>query len=122
MIHGDLHFDNIIYKEGKIYLLDFERSHVAPIDYDFSILNRCKRKPWLWANEETDMLTIEEDYQNIMPIVIENYEELRTIPYLKDRLTFYELIEELKEYNKEKKQEQLEIVEQIIETLVDKIP
>ncbi len=117
MIHGDLHFDNIIYKEGTIYLIDFERSRIAPIDYDFKILNRCQQKPWVWANEQTDMLTIEDDYYDIMSIVIENYEELRNIPYLKNRLAVYELIEDLKEYNKEQKEYQREKIERTLDAL-----
>lgn len=98
LIHGDLHFDNIIYNNGKITLLDFEYTMPASIDYDFRILNRCKEVPWHWASAKTDMLTIENDYQNLIPTIIENYQQLKEIPYLEERLLIYDIIELLKDY------------------------
>lgn len=98
LIHGDLHFDNIIYNNGKITLLDFEYVMPASIDYDFRILNRCKKVPWHWASAKIDMLTIENDYQNLIPIIIENYQQLKEIPYLEERLLIYDIIELLKDY------------------------
>jgi len=102
LIHGDLHFDNLIYHQDKIYIIDFERVMIAPIDYDFTILDQCSYQPWKWANEEDDMLTIEDDYQSLLPTIIENYEELRKIKYLRQRLNIYLILSELKEYKRTK--------------------
>lgn len=99
-LHNDLHFDNFIYHEGTLTLLDFERSIIGSIDYDFKIFEKCKKTPWLWANEKTDMLAVESDYQNLMNMIIDNYEELRSIPYLKERLEVYEIIDLLDSYKK----------------------
>lgn len=107
-IHGDLHFDNFIYNDSKVTLLDFERSITAPLDYDFRIFNRYARTPWLWASSDTDMLTIESDYQDLMPLFIEHYEELRNIPYLKERLSIYEIIDLLTTYKNTQNEELLE--------------
>lgn len=105
LIHADLHFDNFIYDNGNLKLLDFERYMVAPIDYDFKIFNRCTSEPWKWASAKTDMITVESDYENLMYMFIENYEELRNIPYLKERLSVYQIIDVLNDYKNTNKEE-----------------
>lgn len=111
IVHGDLHFDNFIYRDEKLKLLDFERSMIYPIDYDFKIWDKCKESPWLWASAKTDMLTVEDDYQELMQMFLDNYQELREIPYLKERLTVYRIIDDLKSYKNTRKQEQLKLIE-----------
>ena len=37
LVHNDLHFDNIFYNDGKIKLIDFERSIYAPKDFELDI-------------------------------------------------------------------------------------
>lgn len=117
LIHGDLHFDNIIYNKDKITLLDFEYTMPASIDYDFRILNRCKKVPWHWASVKTDMLTIENDYQNLIPIIIENYQELKEIPYLEERLLIYDTIEMLKDYKNTYNEELLKEIKDTIKKI-----
>lgn len=98
LIHGDLHFDNIIVSNGEIKILDFERSMVAPIDYDFNILNICREYPYYWSSEETDMLQVEIDYEYIIDYIKTYYEELNNVKYLNERLEIYILIKRLKDY------------------------
>ena len=98
LIHGDLHFDNFIYDGENIKLLDFERYMVAPIDYDFMRLSRYSKTPWHWASVKTDMLAVETDYVDLMDMFISNYDELRDIPYLQERLKIYTIIDMLKGY------------------------
>jgi len=117
LIHGDLHFDNLIYKNDRIYIIDFERIMAFPIDYEFKILNRCRYSAWRWASEKTDMLTVEDDYQKVIATIIENYKELKNIKYLKERLVIYQIIDELKEYKDHKNQETLRNIEKNIEEL-----
>lgn len=92
-IHGDLHFDNVMYDDDKLSILDFERSLVGPIDYDFRILAMCEYYPWKWASASTDMITVESDYQGLMKMILDNYEELRNIPNIEKRLNYYLLLE-----------------------------
>ena len=63
----------------SIYLNRLEQaiSNVKDSSLKNSLLNRYKKVPWRWASSKTDMLTIEEDYQDLMPIIIENDEELK---------------------------------------------
>ena len=106
-IHGDLHFDNFIYDGRNLTLLDFERTIIAPLDYDFRLLNRYDSMPWLWASGATDMLAVESDYQDLMPMIIDNYPELGSTPYLMERLTIYEIIDLLDLYKNTKDEEVL---------------
>lgn len=110
VIHNDLHFDNFIYNNGILKLIDFERCMIAPIDYDFRIFNRFTETPWLWASGTTGMLTVENDYQNLMEMFVENYDELKSIPYLKERLSIYEIIDLLNDYKKTKNKDKLDLI------------
>lgn len=116
-IHGDLHFDNIIYQDDRLILLDFEYSMPAAIDYDYRILNRYEKVPWRWASSKTDMLTTEEDYQDLMPIIIENDNELKEIKFLKERLSVYDIIDLLQVYKDTHKEEMLEESKKIVKEL-----
>ncbi len=114
LIHGDLHFDNFIFNGTKLYLLDFERCMIAPIDYDFKIFSKYSSQPYLWASAKTDMLTVESDYQNFMNMILENYKELNEIPYIKERLEFYSIIESLDNYKNTKDEERMiEVIEKV---------
>ena len=117
-IHGDLHFDNFIYDKNKLTLLDFERTMTAPLDYEFRILNRYNSMPWLWASGDTDMKTVESDYQDLMPMIIDNYPGLKSIPYLIERLTIYEIIDLLTNYKNTKDEEVLENAKAKVRLLV----
>ncbi len=108
LLHNDVHFDNVIYYNGKVSLIDFERYIKGSIDYDFKRLSRYSDSPWLWASTKTDMLTVESDYENLMDMFLENYEELRTIPYIKERLEVYQIIELLYQYRNTKEIEHLD--------------
>ena len=120
IIHNDIHFDNFIYNNGNIKLIDFERSMIGSIDYDFKRLSMYFLMPWLWASASTDMLTIESDYQDLMNMFLDNYEELNSIPYIKERLEVYTIIELLYQYKNTKKIDRLELVKDKIKVLGDK--
>lgn len=118
LIHNDLHFDNFIYNQDTLKLIDFERCIIAPIDYDFKIFNRYNKEPWKWASFKTDMLTNETDYQNLMDLFIYNYSELESIPYLKERLNIYLIIDYIKEYKHTRDNNLLNKITKMIEELI----
>lgn len=70
-----------------------------------------------WASTKTDMLTIENDYQNLIPIIIENYQELKEIPYLEERLLIYDTIEMLKDYKNTYNEELLKEIKDTIKKI-----
>lgn len=92
LIHNDLHFDNIFFNNGKIQLIDFERSMYAPRDFELDILYRMIRKPWKFASEETEQYTDSGDYSNIMLYIEKYYPELIDVPNLYQRLAIYDMV------------------------------
>ena len=92
LIHNDLHFDNVFYDNGKIKLIDFERSIYAPRDFELDILYRMIRKPWKFASEENEQYTKLEDYENVMSYIEKYYPELIHIDNLYQRLAIYDMV------------------------------
>ncbi len=92
LVHNDLHFDNVFYNNGKIKLIDFERSIYAPRDFELDILYRMIRKPWKFASEENEQYVNIKDYSNIMNYIEKYYPELIKIPNLYKRLAIYDMV------------------------------
>ncbi len=92
LVHNDFHFDNIFVDNGKIKIIDFERSMYAPRDFELDILYRMIRKPWKFASEETEKYTDANDYSNIMSYVNKYYPELVNTPNLYERLGIYDIV------------------------------
>ena len=92
LVHNDLHFDNIFVYDGKIKIIDFERSMYAPRDFELDIFYRMIRKPWKFASEETEKYTDVSQYSNIMSYVQKYYPELLSNPNLYERLGIYDMV------------------------------
>lgn len=100
LIHNDLHFDNILVNNGKIKVIDFERSMYAPKDFELHILYYMIRQPWKHASEECEKYTKVEDYKNIMSYIEKYYPEIINTPNLYKRLAIYDLIYEFSHFVK----------------------
>ena len=100
LIHNDLHFDNIFVNNGKIKVIDFERSMYAPKDFELHILYYMIRQPWKHANEACEKYTKVEDYKNIMTYIEKYYPEIISTPNLYKRLAIYDLIYEFSHFVK----------------------
>lgn len=100
LVHNDLHFDNIIYKDGKIRIIDFERLMYAPKDFELDILYRMIRKPWKYASEDAENYIKLDDYKNIMSYIEKYYPELISVNNLYKRLAIYDVVYYLKQYIK----------------------
>ena len=98
LIHNDIHFDNIFIHNGKIKIIDFERSMYAPKDFDLHILHYMTKQPWKHASEECEEYTKVEDYANIMGYIEKYYPEIIHIPNLYKRLAIYDVIYELSHF------------------------
>ena len=92
LVHNDLHFDNIFIDNGRIKIIDFERSMYAPRDFELDIFYRMVRKPWKFASEETEEYTEESQYSNIMSYVNKYYPEIVSTPSLYERLGIYDIV------------------------------
>lgn len=94
-IHNDLHFDNIIVSNDNLYLIDFNDTMNAPLDFDLRILYMCKSIPWRWANTEMDPYQKPEHYQNIDTYLKKYYTKLSEIKYLEERMKIYYILNEI---------------------------
>lgn len=92
LVHNDLHFDNVFVDNGKIKIIDFERSMYVPRDFELDIFYRMIRKPWKFASEETEEYTDASQYSNIMSYINKYYPELVNIPNLYERLGIYDIV------------------------------
>ncbi len=107
LVHNDLHFDNIFYKDGKITLIDFERSIYAPKDFELGILFRMIRKPWKFASEGTEQYTNSSDYTSIKLYIEKYYPELINTLFLSQRLAIYDMVYFLKQLVENPREEEL---------------
>lgn len=98
LVHNDIHFDNIFINNGKIKIIDFERSMYAPKDYDLHILYYMIRQPWKHASEDCEKFTKVEDYANIMNYIEKYYPEIIHTPNLYKRLAIYDVIYEMSHF------------------------
>lgn len=96
LIHGDLHFDNILYDGESLKIIDFNDTIIAPIDYDFRLLYMCQFAPWKWADIKMDPYQKCEDYVHIFDYVKKYYSELNNIKYLEFRMIIYEILNYIK--------------------------
>lgn len=107
LIHNDLHFDNIFINDGKIKIIDFERSMFAPRDFELDILYKMIRKPWKFASEETIQYIDSSHYSNIMLYINKYYPKLLDASNLSQRLAIYDIVYFLKQLVKHLELEEL---------------
>ena len=98
LIHNDIHFDNVLINNGKIKIIDFERSMYAPKDFELHIIYYMVRQPWKHASEECEKYTKLDDYAKIMEYIEKYYPEIIHIPNLYKRLEIYNVIYELSHF------------------------
>lgn len=90
LIYNDAHFDNFIYNEGKVYLIDFDRVEFAPVDYELMIFKTMCDYPTKFASEEVEKLIHDEDFSNIYANMKSFYNELFEIPHVEERVAIYQ--------------------------------
>ena len=92
-LHNNLQFNNIIYNNGSLKLIDFEDALVAPIDFEFRKLYITQEEPWRYNNP---LIENTEIYQNIFNYIKKYYKELGNIKYLDLRMLIYTIYEDMK--------------------------
>lgn len=94
LIHGDLHFENILFMDGVLVaMLDFEWSRVGPQEIDIDVLARFCSEPELHVGGNYPARA--EDYKDVLRWLNEFYPELFAHAFLKERLTLCALSFEL---------------------------
>ena len=90
LVYNDAHFDNFIYDNGKVYLIDFDRVRYCPIDYDMMIFKCMCDNPSKFASEVDDPFVKEEDYSMVYDTFKSTYPELFNLPHFETRLKIYQ--------------------------------
>ncbi len=90
LVYNDAHFDNFIYDEGKLSLIDFDRVRVCPIDYEMLIFKTMCDNPSKFASEDDEEKINDEDYAGIYEIFKNNYKEMFVNPKIDRRIKIYQ--------------------------------
>lgn len=92
LTYYDLHFDNVLVSGNKVAaLLDFERTDVMSIDYALDTIKRMVQYPYLYASEEYEEFTKQEDYINVLKWFKEFAPEMFDFKDLDTRLSLYSI-------------------------------
>ena len=92
LVYNDAHFDNFLYHNGKVKLIDFDRILYCSMDYELLILKQMLDCPIKFASEKDEPNVDIKDYQNILPILKKEYKELFDFEYLEQRIFVYQFI------------------------------
>lgn len=103
LIYNDAHFDNFIYDNKKVYLIDFDRVMYCSIDYELLIIKQMLDNPTKFANEEDESKVNQKDYDGIYESIKMLYPEMFAFENIEDRVFIYQFIYNLGnafEYNR----------------------
>jgi len=90
LVYNDAHFDNFIYNNGKLTLIDFDRVRVCPIDYEMLIFKTMCENPYKFASEEDEAHIKIEDYVGIYETFKNEYPEMFTHKDIEKRIFIYQ--------------------------------
>lgn len=90
LVYNDAHFDNFIYDNGQLNLIDFDRVKVCPIDYEMLIFKLMCINPLKFVSEEDEDKIKEEDYANIYDQFKLEYPEMFTNKNVEKRIAVYQ--------------------------------
>ncbi len=92
LIHGDLHFDNLLWDgEQIVALIDFEKACYAPLTLELDLFLRYCAFPALFVAEEFEHLTHRRDYRQVPFWFQQAYPHLFRSPTLQQQLKLYTL-------------------------------
>lgn len=91
LIHNELHFDNILYYNGDIKIIDFERSIYAPVDKELDVFLRMCNNPKQYASKEVESFIHNEDFMEIKQLMKEYYPSMFDAHNFNERLLIYDM-------------------------------
>lgn len=92
----DNHFDNYIYDEKRIKIIDFEDLRKGPIDYQLDVWNRMSKYPTLFANEIESKHIKSGNFKNITKLLSKYYPEIYSNKHINQRLQLYSLLYDIR--------------------------
>lgn len=90
LVYNDAHFDNFIYNNGKISVIDFDRVRVCPIDYEMMIFKTMCDNPLKFASEENESKIKAIDYINIYEQFKKEYPQMFYCDDIEMRIKVYQ--------------------------------
>ena len=90
LVYNDAHFDNFIYDNGKLSLIDFDRTRYCPIDYEMLIFKTMCDNPSKFASEEDEDKIVDEHYAGIYEQFKAEYPEMFKDKNVEKRIKVYQ--------------------------------
>ena len=90
LVFNDAHFDNFIYDEGNLFLIDFDRTMVCPVDYEMLIFKSMCDNPIKFASEEDEPNVDKKDYSKLYEQFRVEYPEMFENDYADKRIALYQ--------------------------------
>ncbi len=90
LVYNDSHFDNFIYNNGKLSLIDFDRVVYCPIDYEMLIFKTMCDNPAKFANEEDEEKVNLNDYKKNYSQFKQNYPKMFADSRVEQRIFIYQ--------------------------------
>ncbi len=90
LVYNDAHFDNFLYDNGTLRLIDFDRVLYAPIDYEMLIFKSMCDTPKKFASDET--VVFDKDFEYVYRWFQKYYRQMFTIPKIEERIKVYQFL------------------------------
>ena len=90
LVYNDAHFDNFIYDNGKLNLIDFDRVRACPIDYEMLIFKTMCNNPSKFASDEDEDNIQDKDYTEIYEQFKAEYPEMFKDKNIEKRIAVYQ--------------------------------
>ena len=90
LVYNDAHFDNFIYNDVKLSLIDFDRVKACPIDYEMLIFKTMCDNPSKFASEEDEKFIKNEDYLDVYEQFKTEYPQMFDHQYIETRIKIYQ--------------------------------
>ena len=91
LIYNDAHFDNFLYDNEKVYLIDFDRVLYCSIDYELLVIRMMLDVPVKFANSKAMQFIKKEDYLDIYDQLKQVCPNMFDFEYIFDRVFIYKL-------------------------------
>lgn len=92
LIHNDGHFDNFLYDDGKVYIIDFDRVLYCSEDYELMIISMMVDNPKKFASEITEKFVVNDEYGQILEVLKAKVPDMFNFKYIEDRVFIYKFI------------------------------
>lgn len=92
LVHNDAHFDNFLYDDGKIYIIDFDRVLYCSLDYELMVISMMVDNPKKFASEITEKFVVNDEYGSILDELKAHATEMFNFKYIDDRVFIYKFI------------------------------